>query len=221
MQVIATLISHPKHDIHKFQDIHTKLSKTNWVSWKWELLATARDRGLYAILTSVDTLPSISRLNTTLVEGVEFVRPTRLTHLDDAWHNWNNTTYNQILLCITPGLQTAINETDRATEAWTILTRKFKSQDPSKISIIHTHYDNHHMVEGQSVTFYLTTMKEYRSQLKRMGEHIAPSSHSATMLCNLPDSWRTITQTIRMIANISEDKTLRKGWKLMKLTSVL
>ena len=72
-QVIATLISHPKHDIHKFQDIHLKLSKTNWVSWKQELLATARDRGLYAIITGADTLPSISRLNTTIVEGVEFL----------------------------------------------------------------------------------------------------------------------------------------------------
>ena len=61
------------------------------------------------------------------------------------------------------------------------------------------------MVEGQSVTSYLTTMKEYRSQLERMGEHIAPSSHSATILRNLPDSWRTIAQTIRMIVNTPED----------------
>ena len=61
------------------------------------------------------------------------------------------------------------------------------------------------MVEGQSITSYLTTMKEYRSQLERMGEHIAPSSHSPTILHNLPDSWRTITQIIRMIANTPED----------------
>ena len=61
------------------------------------------------------------------------------------------------------------------------------------------------MVEGQSITSYLITMKEYRSQLERMEEHIAPSSHSATILRNLPDSWRTISQTIRMIANTPED----------------
>ena len=139
-QVITTPISHPKHDIHKFWDIHLKLSKTNWVSWKWELLATARDRGLYAIITSADTLPSISRLNTTIVEGVEFVGPTCLAHLDNGWHDWNNAAYNQSLLCITPELQTAINETDRANKAWIILTRKLESQDPSKISIIRTHY---------------------------------------------------------------------------------
>ena len=148
-QVITTLISHPKYDIHKFRDIHPKLSKTNWVSWKQELLATARDRGLYAIITGAHTLPSISRLNTTIVEGVEFVGPTHLAHLNDAWHNQNNAAYNQILLCITPELQTAIHETDRANEAWMILTRKFKSQDPSKISIVCTRYNNHHMVEGQ------------------------------------------------------------------------
>ena len=134
-QVIATPISHPKNDIHKFRDIHLKLSKTDWISWKQELLATTRDRGLYAIITSADTLPSISRLNTTIVE---FIRPTCLTHLGDAWHDWNNTAYNQILLCITPELQTAIDETDRANESWMILTRKFKSQEPSKISIVCT-----------------------------------------------------------------------------------
>ena len=182
-QVITTLISHPKHDIHKFWDIHPKLSKTNWVSWKWELLATARDRGLYAIITGADTLPSISRLNTTIVESVEFVGPTCLVHLNDAWHDRNNAAYNQILLCITPKLQTAIDKTDRANKAWMILTQKFKSHDPSKISIVHTCYDNHHMVEGQSVTSYLTTMKEYRSQLKRMGGTHCPiitlSNHSS------------------------------------------
>ena len=61
------------------------------------------------------------------------------------------------------------------------------------------------MVEGQSVTSYLTTMKEYRSQLKRMGKVIAPSSHSATILHTLPESWCSIAQMIRMIANTPED----------------
>ena len=135
-QVIARPISHPKHDIHKFRDIHLKLSKTNWVSWKQVLLATARDRGLYAIITRADTLPSTPRLNTTIVEGVEFIRLTRLAHLNNAWHDRNNAAYNQILLCITPKLQTAIDKTDRANEAWTILTWKFESQDPRKISIV-------------------------------------------------------------------------------------
>ena len=51
----------------------------------------------------------------------------------------------------------------------------------------------------------LTTMGEYRSQLKRMGEVIAPSSHSATILCNLPESWCSIMQMIRRIAMTPED----------------
>ena len=37
------------------------------------------------------------------------------------------------------------------------------------------------MVEGQSVTSYLTTMKEYRSQLERMGEHISLQAATAFM----------------------------------------
>ena len=40
-----------KHDIHKFWDIRAKLGKDNWISWKRELLATARDRSLYASIT--------------------------------------------------------------------------------------------------------------------------------------------------------------------------
>ena len=144
------------------------------------------------MITSADTLPSTSGLNTAVIGKIKVLGAIPITQLDAEWHDQNNTAYNQILLCITPKLQTAINETNRASEAWKILTQKFNSHDPSKISIIHTYYDNHHMVEGQSVASSLTTMKEYRSQLERMGEFIAPSSHSVTILCNLPDSWRTI-----------------------------
>ena len=49
------------------------------------------------------------------------------------------------------------------------------------------------------MSFYLTVMKEYRSQLRKMGEMITLSSHAATILRNLPESWRPIAQTIRMI----------------------
>ena len=107
--------------------------------------------------------------------------------------------YNQLLLCISPELQTAIDDTDEVAKAWSILIKKFESHNPSKISIIQTKYDNYHTVEGQSVVSYLTVMKEYKSQLEKMGEWIANSSHAATILCNLPESWRPIAQTIRMI----------------------
>jgi hypothetical protein len=61
------------------------------------------------------------------------------------------------------------------------------------------------MTEGQSVISYITTMKEFKSQLKRMGESIADSSHAAILLRNLPESWRMIAQTIRMITQIPDD----------------
>ena len=173
-----------KHDIHKFRDIRPKLGKDNWIPWKRELLATARDRGLYATITGKDTLP---------------ILPTPTSQLSDEWNDRNNVAYNQILLCISPELQTAIDDTEYAAEAWRILTNKFESHDPSKISIVRTRYENYHMTEGQSVSSYLTVMKEYRSQLGRMGETIAPSSHATTILRNLPESWRPIAQTIRMI----------------------
>ena len=126
---------------------------------------------------------------------------TPLTQLVEEWHDKNNAAYNQILLCISPQLQTSIDDTDEANKAWEILVNKYESHDASKVSVVHTRYDNYHMVEGQSVVSYITTMKEMRSQLMKMGEIIGDSTHTATLLRNVPESWRTVAQTIRMITN--------------------
>jgi len=56
--------------------------------------------------------------------------------LTDEWNNKNNSSSNQILLCISSELQTAIDNTNVANEAWKILIKKFESMDPSKISIV-------------------------------------------------------------------------------------
>jgi gag-polypeptide of LTR copia-type len=158
--------SPPKHDIHKFREIRPKLSRDNWVSWKRELHATARDRGLYSIILGTDKLPNEKDSNAAIASGVQHVGDVPLMQKIEKWHDQNNAAYNQILLCISPELQTALDDTDVAAEAWTILVGKFESKDPSKVSIVRTRYENYHMVDGQSVTSYLTTMKEFRSQLE-------------------------------------------------------
>ena len=61
------------------------------------------------------------------------------------------------------------------------------------------------MIKGQSVITYLTTMREYRNQLKKMGETIADSTHAVTILRNVPESWRAVAQTIRMITRIPDE----------------
>ena len=48
-------------------------------------------------------------------------------------------------------------------------------------------------------------MREYKNQLKKMGEIIADSSHAATILRNVPESWRIVAQTIRMITQIPDE----------------
>ena len=60
------------------------------------------------------------------------------------------------------------------------------------------------MAEGQFVITYLMTMKEYRSQLEKMGEIITSSTHAATILRNLLESWRAVSHTIGMIIRDSE-----------------
>jgi gag-polypeptide of LTR copia-type len=61
------------------------------------------------------------------------------------------------------------------------------------------------MIDGQSLVTYIITMKEYRNQLRKMGEAIADSTHSATILRNVPESWRPIAQMIRMITRVPEE----------------
>jgi CHAD domain-containing protein len=197
-QALTTNHTTAKHDIHKFRDIKPKLGKDTWMSWKRELLATARDRELYKIITGADPYPKATNLQTT-------VTSTTLPQLQEEWDDRNNVAYSQILLCISPELQTAIENTEKCEEAWKILTKTFESTDPSKISIVRTRYENYHMTEGQSVSAYLTTMKEFRSQLGKMGETIADSTHAATILRNLPESWRSIAQTSRMITKDPDD----------------
>ena len=70
-----------KHDIHKFQDIIPNLGRDNWVSWKRQLLATARDRGLYATITGMDILPTAQTQLAAVAVGVKVT----LTQLVDEW----------------------------------------------------------------------------------------------------------------------------------------
>ena len=201
MAQIPATNSYPKHNIHKFHDISPKLGCNNWISWKQELMATARDWGLYANILGTDILPTQNSPNTATLGSILQAGSTPLAQLINTWTDKYNTAYNQTLLCISPKLQTAIDTTDIASTTWKILTKKFKSTDPSKISIVRTWYNNYHMVEGQSVISYLTTMNEDRAQLDKMGEKIANSTHTATILRNLPELWWGISQMIRMITS--------------------
>ena len=146
-------------------------------------------------------LPDEKNSRVTITEGIKYIVDIPLTEMIKEWHDRNNAAHNQILLCISPKLQIAINGTDIAAIAWMILVNKFESKDPSKISIIRTRYKNYHMTDGQLVTSYLMPMKEFRSQLERMGEAIPDFTHAATILHNVPESWRSIAQTIQMISN--------------------
>ena len=133
-----------------------------------------------------------------MTNDIPHVGTMLLSLLLAEWNDHNNIACNQILLCISPELQTAIDNTNIASEVWNILLAKFKSTGPSKISIIRPRYENYHMIEGQLVITYISTMKEFRNQLKRMGEMIPDSTHVATLLQNVLESWCLIAQMIRM-----------------------
>jgi hypothetical protein len=111
----------PKHDIHKFRDIRPKLGRDNWVSWKRDLLTTARDRGLYVTITGSEVKPTEHDTLITIVGGVMHIGGVPLTEKVAEWEDRNNAAYNQILLCISSDQQMAIDKTDVASRAWTIL----------------------------------------------------------------------------------------------------
>ena len=189
----------PRHDVHKFRDIRPKLSRDNWVSWKRDILATARDRGLYGTFLGTDVLPTERAVTSTSPEGIQHVGGITLAQAIEEWHDRNNTAYNQILLTISPEFQTAIDTTDSAAAAWVILRNEFESRDPSRVGIVRLRYEHYHMLEGQPVSNYLTTMTEFRNQLYHMGEFIPDSTHASTILRNLPESWESMGLTIQMM----------------------
>ena len=82
--------------------------------WKRELLATARDRGLYSIIIGTDLIPRETSPSTITTDDMVYIGTIPLTQLIDEWNDKNNSAYNQILLCISPELQTAIDDTDQA-----------------------------------------------------------------------------------------------------------
>ena len=98
-----------------------------------------------------------------MTNDIPHVSSIPLSQLKDEWYDSNNVAYNQILLCITPELQTAIDNTNIASKVWYILINKYELTDPSKISIIRIKYKNYQMTKGQSIT-YITVMKELRNQ---------------------------------------------------------
>jgi hypothetical protein len=109
----------------------------------------------------------------TQVAGVIYLPLTPVQDLLRAWTERNNTAYNQIMLTVSSELQSLMDDTDEAHVAWMILHNKFKSTDPSKISVIRAKYDNYHMVDGQTVSNYISNLKEMRNQLKKMGDPIS------------------------------------------------
>jgi gag-polypeptide of LTR copia-type len=111
-QVTPTPTSHPKHNIHKFRDIKPNLGRENWVSCKHELLATARDRVLYATVLGSDLIPVITDPTVTMTASGPYIGTFPLAQLTDEWNDRNNTVYNQIIVCISPEIQMALDDMD-------------------------------------------------------------------------------------------------------------
>ena len=61
-----------------------------------------------------------------MTNNIPYVSSVPLFQLKDKWYNHNNIAYNKILLCITPELQTAIDDTNITSKVWYILINKYE-----------------------------------------------------------------------------------------------
>ena len=91
---------------------------------------TARDRRFHRLITTQEPLPTTTNTRTHIVRGIEvtIAGNVPLTQLEEEWHDKNTAAYNQILLCISPELQTVIDSTDEAAVAWGILVKNHMTQ---------------------------------------------------------------------------------------------
>ena len=96
---IPTSLPPGKHNVHKFQEITPRLDRDNWVSWKWEILVTMRERGLYEITLGQELLPTLANTPIYTLGTIEVTVTGNilLKLLVDEWNDKNNSTYNQLL----------------------------------------------------------------------------------------------------------------------------
>ena len=90
---------------------------------------TAWDRGLYGTIIGMDIISTTQNQPTIVVVGATPIGATSVAQLVYEWIDCNNTAYNQILLCISPELQTTLDNTHKAAVAWIILRNKFESHN--------------------------------------------------------------------------------------------
>jgi len=93
--------SNQKHDTHKYRPITPSLDeeKDNFTSWKRDLFAVCRDRGLIDVILGTDTCPPPP-------DATEEVAVALLVRKEiSQWSDCNSAAYNQILLNISKVLQ--------------------------------------------------------------------------------------------------------------------
>ena len=76
-----------------------------------------RDCSLYSTILGTDILPTLANQTIIITNDIPHIDAMLLSLLIAEWNDCNNVAYNQILLCISPELQTAIDDTNIASVA--------------------------------------------------------------------------------------------------------
>jgi hypothetical protein len=191
----------PKHDIHKFRQLKKELTRDNWVSWKRSILACLRDRGLEHMVLGKDPRPPYSDSGSAAPRTRSHSTPdtdSSERELSD-WEERNDAAYNQILLNVSTTIAPLLDATTSAKEAWSILLKRFESNNPQFAAIVRAQYETHMYKEGDPIIDYIARLEEFRTQLACLGQPVNDEAHGSRILLNLPDTddWRLFVTTIQ------------------------
>jgi hypothetical protein len=186
----------PKHDLRKYRDT-IKLDEDNWTDWSDIKEAVLLERGLWKITIGKDLRPLDPAAAATQNEKEAALK------LIEEWEDRDSAARTQIIQNLMPSVRNKVRGAKMAAEVWNKLKAEYESKDPERIFAVRTRYDN--LVLGdKTITEYIEELQELRSRLDRMGDKIPDQSFAARLIMNLPESWDSIANALRVMTSDPE-----------------
>ena len=159
------------------------LNGSNYQSWKFNVKLILMDRGLWGIVSGVETAPKASDEDKKEKEIKEFLLRSQKA-------------YSQIALTVKKDLQIHVANTDDPKKAWDQLKKHFEF-----VSVTHTVRVNRafyaaKMAENGNLMDHITYMTQLAEQLREMKDEVSPQKFAVVVLGSLPDSYDTFLTSL-------------------------
>jgi hypothetical protein len=186
----------PKHDLRKYCDT-IKLDEDNWTDWSDIKEAVLRECGLWKTTIGSDLRPLDPAAAATQTE-----KEAALKSIEE-WEDRDSAARTQVIQNLMPSVRNKVRGAKTAAEVWKKLKAEFESKDPERIFAVCTRYDNL-ILGNKTITEYIEELQELRTRLDRMGDTIPDQSFAARLIMNLPESWDSIANALRVMTSDPE-----------------